>query len=119
MTCPSWCQEPGCELPYGRHLSFSVPASATPTRRNGAQAAASNQADKQKAKDLPAYKRLRQEGHQPPATAGADRLEAVAACPEHITTGLVHADPTSRSYVRPRAFGVFHEQTGRSATTPA
>lgn len=119
MTCPSWCREPDCTLPYGRHLSFSVPASATPTRRGGAMAMRANHEEKARDKDLPAYKRLRAEGHQPPSTKGADRLEAIAQCDEHVSTGLTHADPSLKTYVQPRAFGAFNDTFGHKATEVA
>ena len=84
------------------------------------RAAIGNRQDKQRSRDLDAYKRLRADGLQPPATAGADRLEAVAQCEDHITTGLLHADPSNqRTYVHPRAFEAFHETFERKATEAA
>lgn len=44
------------------------------------------------AKDMPAYERLRMEGHQPQKIDGADRLEATAVGNWHIKTGQAHTD---------------------------
>lgn len=110
MTCPSSCREPDCTLTYREHLlGISLASSAVPSRRP--VAAETSATAKKWEKDLPAYKRLRDDGLRPARTEGAAELERTATCEEHVTTGLTH--------VAPRAFAEFESSFGHKATEAA
>lgn len=73
----------GCKV-----AGLAIAASATPTRKGGARAATINQKDKVLEKDLDAYKRLRQDGLQPPAINGAAEAESRANYKWQVETGM-------------------------------
>ncbi len=76
----------GC---FGCKVSgLAVAASAMPTRKGGAKAAVINEKDKVLEKDLDAYKRLRQDGLQPPAINGAAEAESRANYKWQVETGM-------------------------------
>lgn len=110
MSCPSFCTTPDCTLPYGRHISFSIGGDAL-VSRSSREANATRQMSKAWEKDLPAYKRLRDDGLRPAATEGAAELERRATCEEHVTTGLTH--------VSERAFKEFESSFGHKASEAA
>jgi hypothetical protein len=64
-----------------------------PTRAGGANAAAINAREKRWDQDMPAYKRLRDQGYQPPHIDGAAHLEAGATTNHEITLGKVASNP--------------------------
>ncbi len=110
MACPSSCREPGCTLPYRDHLlGIAIASAAIPSRRPAA--VQTNATSARWERDLPAYKRLRGDGLQPPATEGAADLEARATCEEHVTTGMTH--------VKPSSFTEFESHFGHKAVAPA
>jgi hypothetical protein len=51
--------------------------------------------EKQQAKDLPAYKRMREEGLQPKGTKGAARIEAGAQTKFEVTSGQIIDDQST------------------------
>lgn len=61
-------------------------ANSTTTR--GAEVAATNRRAKNWDRDMPAYKRLRQQGYQPKAIDGAAIVEAKAKHDWQVNTGL-------------------------------
>lgn len=73
----------GCKV-----AGLAVAASATPTRKGGARAAVINQKDKVLEKDLDAYKRLREDGLQPPAINGSAEAESKANYKWQVETGM-------------------------------
>lgn len=79
---------PGC---FGCKIaSVSVPASVTPTRRAQASHAKwVNETENRWHKDMPAYKRLVQDGLQPPRIDGCAELEAKATSKAQIEAGCV------------------------------
>jgi len=79
---------PGC---FGCKIAHvSVPASVTPTRRDGARHAKwVNETENRWHKDMPAYKRLVQDGLQPPRIDGCAELEAKASTRAEIELGRV------------------------------
>lgn len=81
---------PGC---FGCKIAHvSVPASVTPTRRDGARHAKwVNETENRWHKDMPAYKRLVQDGLQPPRIDGCAELEAKATSKHEIESGRVAA----------------------------
>lgn len=94
MSCPAWCDEPDCDLPYGRHRwGFSIAASALPTR--GSSTVAQLEAkERQWARDMPAYRSMRQQGLQPKSIDGAADLAARASTEMEIESG--HLLPTKK-----------------------
>lgn len=87
----------GCCDTFAEHIrSISIAPSAMPSRH--AHAAAAKQAGKEWEKDLPAYKRLVEAGLQPKSTAGTHVLEAKAALPVEVETGIVLSDRQRREY---------------------
>ena len=64
-------------------------ASTRPTAKGSARALQIDAVEKQWDKDLPAYKRLRQGGHQPPSTDGCADLEARATTAFEIEAGEI------------------------------
>lgn len=79
MSHPASCTDPACSLRYVEHLrTINVSPSATPSRawnRTPGQPdepiAATEAREKRWAKDMPAYKRLRQAGHKAPLDGAA------------------------------------------------
>ena len=68
-------------------VSIDFAPSAMPNRHIGA--VQTNAIDKQRNKDLPAYKRLVQSGLQPPSTVGAAALETMATTNTEVNLGRV------------------------------
>jgi len=65
-----------------------VSPSTTPTRSgSGIDMEATRRAEKDKAKDMDAYKRLRANGVQPPAINGSAKLESKAESVHEVTSG--------------------------------
>lgn len=75
----------GCKI-----QTVSIAPSATPSRHPGAARAKAG--DKQLAKDLDAYKRMRQAGLEPKSTQGAARVEAVATSEYEVVSGQLGPD---------------------------
>lgn len=99
---------PGC---FGCKIaSISIASSATPSRGGGARSAHIQATEKQWHKDMPAFKRLCEDGYNPPAIEGASRLEAESTCREHVETG--HPEWSER------AFKAFEDVSGHSALEP-
>ena len=69
-------------------------ASAMPSRNIGA--VKGNALDKQRERDLPAYKRLVDSGVQPPTTYGAADLEAGASTKIEVELGRTFGDMANR-----------------------
>lgn len=83
MPCSRGC----CPTQRDHYRSIAFGASATPGRR-----AVTVEKDAMEArwqKDMPAYKRLRQDGLQPPAIDGCSVLEAVATHRKQIEMGAL------------------------------
>lgn len=74
----------GCKL-----MQVSIAPSAMPFRHP--EAAGSVAMEGRWDKDMPAYKRLRRDGLQPPHIDGCAELEAKAETPTQVQTGLVTA----------------------------
>lgn len=90
-----YCLE--CGQPMGRMISMpNVAPSATPSRNAEIDFAATKVAEKEKDKDMAAYKRLRQDGVQPPAINGSAKLEARAEITHEVNSGHTFATSTSR-----------------------
>jgi hypothetical protein len=70
-----------------RISSVSVAASAMPSRAGGAAAKEINDREARWQRDLPAYKRLREDGTQPKGIDGAARLERDASSKVEIEMG--------------------------------
>lgn len=51
-------------------------------------------------RDMPAYKRLRRQGLQPPGIDGCRQLEQVASMQQEITLGTAITDPDARALAR-------------------
>ncbi len=79
--------------------SVSVAASATPTRRGGADAARVNATEKEWARDMASYRALRANGLQPPAIDGSHRLEGATDKLE-VEAGHVFKSKEALSEVR-------------------
>ena len=65
--------------------------SVTPTRSN-VNFDATSSAEKAKVRDMAAYKRLREEGLQPPAINGSANLESKAGTKHEINSGMLLKD---------------------------
>jgi hypothetical protein len=72
--------------------------------------------DKRWEKDMPAYKRLRQEGYQPPSIDGAAALERDASTKFEIESGRAYRGQEKQVK---DAVAFFEEGTGRSVFEPA
>lgn len=71
MGHPESCTDPDCTLSYRDHLlSIRVSAAAMPTR-NAPDVLETMVREKRWERDIDAYKRLRQDGFQPPRVDGA------------------------------------------------
>lgn len=81
------CDNP-VELPSREGFPM-LDASARPTSRGTQRAMQINALEKQWDKDLPAYKRLRAHGFQPPSTDGCADLEARATTAFEIEAGEI------------------------------
>lgn len=70
MACPASCKDPDCRLTYREHLlSVGIGADALPTRSPNANY--QKVRTKRWERDMGAYKRLRDDGLNPPAIDGA------------------------------------------------
>lgn len=70
------------------YSSVRMAPSATPTRRGGTAVIEATEREAKWAKDLPAYKRLRQQGLQPASTEGAAMMEAGANTRVEVEHGI-------------------------------
>lgn len=70
-----------------RWLSVSIAPSATPSRVGGADAKRINETEARWDKDMPAYKRLRRDGLQPPSVDGAAAIERHAITEAEVEAG--------------------------------
>lgn len=111
MSCPSFCREPDCTLPYGKHMSFHIAAAARPTSGRSLSVQRIDQKEAEWSRDGDAYKRLRHEGLQPPKIDGSHNLERDAKVPEQIEFGSTR--------IKPSSFKEFEDRAGHSALTPA
>lgn len=103
---PSSCTDNDCSLTYRDHLlGIGVLAAALPSRRRAI--IGTNNRESTLSRDLDAYKRMRNDGLQPPQIDGARVLEAKATHAEQVNTG--------KPEVSERAFRVFREEFGHSA----
>jgi hypothetical protein len=86
-------RHPGLDVPgcFGCKVAFvSVPASATPSRRAGASHARwVNDTERRWSKDMAAYKRLVNDGLQPPKIDGCAVLESKAETRTEVESGRV------------------------------
>lgn len=73
MSHPSCCLDPkNCKLSYRDHLvGFGVAADATPTRTGSKEIKRINTREKRWHRDMAAYRRLRDDGMQPPQIDGS------------------------------------------------
>lgn len=88
----------GCDL--CRWSSVSVAASATPSRKGGAEAAKINATEKQWSTDMGSYKSLRAQGIQPRSIDGCDELAAKAADKFEVEAGHVLKTKEDRALAR-------------------
>jgi hypothetical protein len=72
--------------------------------------------EKRWARDMPAYKRLREEGYQPPGIDGAAYLEANATTKFEIESGRAYAGQATQVK---EAVDFFEQGTGHSVYEPA
>lgn len=86
MACSRGC----CPTQRDHYKSVAFGASATPFRR--AEAAGKTQMEGRWDKDMPAYKRLRDDGLQPPHIDGCAELESRAEHQTQIEMGMI-GDP--------------------------
>jgi len=103
------CME--CGTPMRRLFTgVRISASATPTRSSNIDIPATAAAEKQKAADMDAYKRLRRNGTQPPAINGSAGLESKAETVHEVNSGRTFN--TARS--RRRNIGLVNDILGKS-----
>lgn len=88
----------GCDL--CRWSSVAVAASATPTRKGGAEAARVNATEKRWEQDMPAYRSLRDQGIQPRSIDGAHDLAQRASDKFEIEAGHVLKTKEQRDFAR-------------------
>jgi hypothetical protein len=96
-THPACCKNPeSCTLTYREHLvGVGLSSDATPTRRAvnhikglpDEPVSVTKAREKRLERDLPAYKRLRQDGLHPRSVKGSARLEATANSSTMIERG--------------------------------
>ena len=84
MAHPNPNCKPDCFGCKASSISFAPSSMATRSL-----AASYKATEKQQAKDLPAYKRMRQEGLQPKSTKGAAEIEAQATTRFEVTSGQI------------------------------
>lgn len=90
-----YCLE--CGQSMGRIIGMpNVAPSAVPSRNNVIDFEATKAAEKAKDKDMAAYKRLRQDGVQPPGINGSAKLEARAEITHEVNSGHTFATASSR-----------------------
>lgn len=101
------CME--CGALMGRLLGMPyVSPSAVPSRNNVIDFEATKRAEKNKNVDMDAYKRLREDGVQPPSINGSARLEAKAEEKHEVNSGKTFATATSRK----RGMGLVRDALG-------
>ena len=91
MTCARGCCESAAE--HYRSIRLAPSIRSTP---GGAHAAWGNRAQKQLDKDRAAYKRLREDGLQPPHIDGCAKLETQARSKTEVEMGEVMAGEGKR-----------------------
>jgi len=84
MAHPNPNCKPDCFGCKASSISFAPSAMATRSLAAGYKAT-----EKQQEKDLPAYKRLREDGLQPKSTKGAAEIEAQATTRFEVTSGQI------------------------------
>jgi len=90
-----YCLE--CGQPMGKLMGMPyVAPSSMPTRTGDIDMAATRQAEKNKDADMAAYKRLRQDGVQPPAINGSAKLEARAEEKHEVNSGHTFSTASAR-----------------------
>jgi len=94
VTRPIVCDDPGpgcCGGEMVRKITgVMVAPSAAPTRTaGGVDLVATKAAEKQKSRDMDAYKRLRRSGARPPQINGSAALEARAESKHEVSAGYV------------------------------
>jgi len=90
-----YCME--CGQPMGKVMGLpNVSPSAVPTRNGIIDLEATRKAEKQKDVDMAAYKRLRQNGVQPPGINGSAKLEARAEEKHEVNSGHTFATTSGR-----------------------
>lgn len=98
-----------CGQSMGKLLGMPyVSPSAVPSRNSVIDLEATKQAEKDKAADMDAYKRLRRDGMQPPSINGSARLEAKAEEKHEVNSGKTFSTATSRK----RGIGLVRDALG-------
>ena len=98
-----------CGQSMGKLLGVPyVSPSAVPSRNSVIDLEATKQAEKDKAADMDAYKRLRRDGMQPPSINGSARLEAKAEEKHEVNSGKTFSTATSRK----RGIGLVRDALG-------
>lgn len=78
----------GCDQPMGKLVSdVNVAPSVTPSRSGVVDLEATKSAEREKDRDMAAYKRLRKDGVQPPSINGSAQLEAKAENSYEVNSG--------------------------------
>ena len=86
-----------CGAVMGRMMGMPyVSPSAVPSRNNVIDLAATKQAEKDKVADMDAYKRLRQNGVQPPSINGSAKLESRAEENFEVNSGQAFSNANNR-----------------------
>jgi hypothetical protein len=85
-----------------------ISPSAVPSRSGVIDMEATRKAEKQKVVDMDAYKRLRQNGVQPPSINGSARLEAKAEEKHEVNSGHTFATSSARK----RSIGLVKDVVG-------
>lgn len=85
-----------------------ISPSAVPSRSGVIDMEATRKAEKQKVVDMGAYKRLRQNGVQPPSINGSARLEAKAEEKHEVNSGHTFATSSARK----RSIGLVKDVVG-------
>lgn len=101
----------GCMVCKISTISFGM--GTRPTRSGNAEVVEAR--EKRWAKDMPAYKELRQQGLQPPRIDGAAKLAAKAETKFEIETGNILEGKAKEITT---ALNAFEDITGKSAMTP-
>ena len=98
-----------CGAVMGKMLGMPyVSPSAVPSRNNVIDLEATKRAEKEKAADMDAYKRLRENGGQPPSINGSARLEAKAEEKHEVNSGKTFSTATGRK----RGMGLVRDALG-------
>ena len=90
MAHPNPNCKPDCFGCKASSVSFAPSAMATRSVASSMKAT-----EKQQEKDLPAYKRMRQEGLQPKSTKGAAEIEANASTRFEVVSGQIIQDQST------------------------